>query len=108
MMKEETQRLNEAAFYYEELFSKRVSGRESVAVLMGLKARPQKDGDAQFGLYMVIEGEHDIYIVQRAWKGRPRTEEGLPMQRKELEAWLEDFKKIALLDKERMPQGVPA
>lgn len=103
MMRDEMQSLDEAAFHYEELFSETTLSRQRIAALMGLNALPGEEDVAQFGLYMVIEGEHDIYIVQRAWKGIAMKNTGLPMPRAELEKWLEDFKKIALLDTQTAP-----
>lgn len=105
MMRDEMQSLNEEAFYYEELYCETVVTKERVAVLMGLKAEPDQEKTGQFGLYMVLEGDHDIYIVQRAWRGENRAKEGAVMPRDELEAWLEDFKKIALLDNASQPEG---
>ena len=106
MMKEEMRSLNEESFHYEELYSDTVVTRQKVAVLMGLKALPDNKSQGQFGLYMVLEGKHDIYIVQRSWKGRADEKEGFVMARDELEAWLEDFKKIELLDKNSLPKEV--
>ena len=104
MMCEEMQSLDEESYHYEELFADTADNRQRVAALMGLRALPGQEDVAQFGLYMVIEGEHDIYIVQRAWKAEPSETDGLPMAREELEAWLEDFKNIALLDLQTMPE----
>ncbi|WP_345977927.1 hypothetical protein [Sulfurimonas sp. HSL3-7] len=106
MMKEEMRALNEESFYYEELYSDTVLTREKMAVLMGLKELPDDKSRGQFGLYMVLEGEHDIYIVQRSWKGRTDEKEGYVMTRAELDAWLADFKKIELLDKSALPEGM--
>ncbi len=106
MMKEEMRSLDEEHFYYEELYSETVVTREKVAVLMGLKALPEDKSRGQFGLYMVLEGEHDIYIVQRSWKGRSDEKEGFVMAREELEAWLEDFKKIELLEMGSLSESV--
>ncbi len=97
MMKEELQGQYPNVLHYEELFSETSVNRKKTAVLMGLNSLPGQTGTAQFGLYMIMEGEHDMYIVQRAWKAEPRKN-GLPMPREELEAWLEDFTKISLLD----------
>ena len=44
---------------------------------------------------MIIEGEHDIYIVQRAWKG-VLNRDGFLVPREEVTAWLNDFKQIEL------------
>jgi len=104
MMREEMQRLDGRTFHYEELFCQTESGREKIAAVMGLRAHPAEAENAQAGLYMLLEGEHDICIVQRSWKGKPSGKEGLPMQRDELEGWLADFKKIALLENQGMPQ----
>ncbi len=106
MMKEEMRSLNEESFHYEELYSDTLLTRQKVAVLMGLKALPGDRSQGQFGLYMVLEGEHDIYIAQRSWKGKADEKEGFVMAREELEAWLEDFKKIELLEKPSLPQEV--
>jgi len=106
MMRDEMQSLDVEAFHYEELYSATVLNRQNIAALMGLRALPGQEDVAQFGLYMVIEGDHDIYIVQRAWKAEPSEREGMPMGRAELEAWLEDFKKIKLLDSQSMPEAI--
>jgi len=106
MMRDEMESLDVEAFHYEELYSATVLNRQSIAALMGLRALPGQEDVAQFGLYMVIEGEHDIYIVQRAWKAEPSETEGLPMERTELEAWLEDFKQIKLLDPQTKPEAI--
>jgi len=106
MMRDEMQSLDKEAFHYEELFAATEMSRQSIAALMGLRALPGQEDVAQFGLYMVIEGEHDIYIIQRAWKAEPSETEGLPMERAELEAWLKDFKKINLLDSQTMPETI--
>jgi len=95
MMQQEMASLDEEAFYSEELFSETVVSRQKLAVVMGLKRLPGDEAQAQFGLYMIIEGQHDIYIVQRAWKGRP-DKQGFPVPRAALTAWLDDFKKITL------------
>ncbi len=95
MMQNEMAALNETAFYSEELFSETTVSRQKLAVVMGLKKLPGDETQSQFGLYMILEGQHDIYIVQRAWKGRP-DHDGFPMAREELTAWLKDFKQIAL------------
>ncbi len=95
MMQEEMASLNEEAFYSEELFSETVVSKQRLAVVMGLKALPDDVTQSQFGLYMIIEGEHDIYIVQRAWKGA-LNKDGFLVPREEVSAWLEDFKQISL------------
>ena len=103
MMKEELQGQYPDAIHYEELFSETQMNRRKTAVLMGLKPLSGQVGGSQFGLYLVIEGEHDMYIVQRAWKAEP-SKDGLPMARDELEAWLDDFTKITLLDTASVPK----
>lgn len=95
MMQEEMASMNREAFYTQKLFSETVVSREKIAVVMGLKSLPDDRSLSQFGLYMLLEGQHDIYIVQRAWKGRP-DKEGFLVPREELTAWLDDFKKITL------------
>jgi hypothetical protein len=105
MMKEEMRSLNKEVFYCEELYSDRVAAKERVAVLMGLRALPGQEKRGQYGLYMLLEGDHDLYIVQRSWKGEGGKKEPLVMPRDELEAWLEDFKKIVLLDRASPPEG---
>jgi len=95
MMQEEMASLNEAAFYSEELFSETTVSKQRLAVVMGLKELPDDASQSQFGLYMIIEGEHDIYIVQRAWKGT-LNKDGFLVPREEVSAWLEDFKQIEL------------
>ncbi len=95
MMQEEMASLNEDSFYSEELFSETIVSKQKIAVVMGLKALPDDATQSQFGLYMLIEGEHDIYIVQRSWKGKP-NKDGFLVPREELNAWLADFKQIAL------------
>ena len=97
MMRDEMQGLNEEAFYSEELFSQTVVSQQKIAVVMGLKSLPDDVTQAQFSLYMLIEGKKDIYIVQRSWKGRP-NKEGFLVPKTELLAWLEDFKQISLSD----------
>ncbi len=97
MMQDEMQGLNEEAFYSEELFSETIVSQQKIAVIMGLKALPDDASQAQFSLYMIIEGQKDIYIVQRSWKGEP-NKEGFLVSKKELLAWLEDFKQISLRD----------
>ena len=101
MMQEEMASLNEDAFYTEELFSETIVSKQKIAVVMGLKKLPDDATQSQFGLYMIIEGEHDIYIVQRSWKGTP-NKDGFLVPREELNLWLEDFKKIELSDTESM------
>ncbi len=95
MMREEMAALDKAAFYSEELFSETVLSRQKVAVVMGLKRLPHDETQSQFGLYLIIEGVHDIYIVQRAWKGEP-NKDGFLVSRAELNGWLDDFKMITL------------
>ena len=99
MMQDEMQGLNEEAFYSEELFSETIVSQQKIAVIMGLKALPDDMTQAQFSLYMLIEGQKDIYIVQRSWKGSP-NKEGFLVPKEELLAWLEDFKQISLSDLE--------
>lgn len=95
MMKEEMASLDEEAFYSEELFSQTHVTKRRIAVVMGLKRLPEDETLSQYGLYMLLEGEHDIYIVQRSWKGKP-DKAGFLVPRDELNAWLEDFKQITL------------
>ena len=95
MMQEEMASLNEESFYSEELFSETIVSKQKIAVVMGLKALPDDATQSQFGLYMLIEGEHDIYIVQRAWKGA-LNKDGFLVPKEEVNAWLADFKQIAL------------
>ena len=95
MMQEEMASLNEESFYSEELFSETIVSKQKIAVVMGLKKLPDDATQSQFGLYMLIEGEHDIYIVQRSWKGKPNSD-GFLVPREEVNAWLEDFKQITL------------
>ena len=95
MMQDEMASLNRDAFYSEELFSETVVSKQKIAVVMGLKKLPDDATQSQFGLYMIIEGEHDIYIVQRSWKGA-LNKDGFLVPREEVSAWLEDFKQIAL------------
>lgn len=99
MMQDEMRSLNEAAFFSEELYSETVVSQQKIAVVMGLKALPDDATQAQFSLYMIIEGKKDIYIVQRSWKGRP-NKEGFLVPKRELLAWLEDFKNIGLSELE--------
>ena len=95
MMQEEMASLNEESFYSEELFSETTVSKQRVAVVMGLKELPDDATQSQFGLYMIIEGEHDIYIVQRSWKGVLNSD-GFLVPREEVTAWLEDFKQITV------------
>ena len=95
MMQKEMASLNESAFYSEELFSETIVSRQKIAVIMGLKALPDDEMVSQFGLYMLLEGKHDIYIVQRAWKGKP-NQDGFLVPKAEVNGWLEDFKQITL------------
>ena len=95
MMAEEMAALNEHAFYSETLFSNTHITQQTLITIMGLKELPDDKTHAQFGLYAVIEGKKDIYIVQRSWKGRPNSD-GFLVSREELTGWLEDFKQIAL------------
>ena len=95
MMQDELASLNEESFYSEELFSETIVSKQKLAVVMGLKALPDNAKQSQFGLYMLIEGEHDIYIVQRSWKGT-LNKDGFLVPREELNVWLEDFKQITL------------
>ena len=99
MMQDEMASLNETAFYSEELFSETVVSRQKLIVMMGLKSLPDAKELAQFGLYMLLEGKKDIYIVQRSWKGKP-NKDGFLVSRDELKAWLEDFKQVSLSDLE--------
>ncbi|MBU1643169.1 hypothetical protein KKE54_07385 [bacterium] len=103
MMKEELEGQYQNAIHYEELFSETSFKRSKIAVLMGLNPLHGQAALAQFGLYLIMEGEHDMYILQRAWKAEPRKD-GLPMPRHELDAWLEDFTKTALLDAAPLPK----
>ena len=95
MMQEEMASLNKDAFYSEELFSETIVSKQKIAVVMGLRSLPDDATQSQFGLYMIIEGEHDIYIVQRSWKGA-LNKDGFLVPKEEVNAWLEDFKQIAL------------
>ena len=95
MMAEEMAALNERAFYSETLFSNTHITQQTLITIMGLKELPDDKGHAQFGLYAVIEGKKDIYIVQRSWRGRPNSD-GFLVSREELKGWLEDFKQIHL------------
>lgn len=95
MMKEEMASIDEQAFYSEELYSETTLSRQRLAVVMGLKRLPHERTQSQFGLYLIIEGEHDIYIIQRAWKGEP-DKNGFLVPKAELHAWLEEFKLISL------------
>jgi len=99
MMQDEMRSLKEDGFYSEELFSETVISQQKIAVIMGLKALPDDATQAQFSLYMILEGKKDIYIVQRSWKGEP-NKEGFLVPKEELLAWLEDFKQITLGDLE--------
>jgi len=103
MMEDEMRSLDEASFYREELFSETKVSRQKLITVMGLRSLPDDKETAQFGLYMLIEGKKDIYIVQRSWKGRP-NKEGFLVPREELKAWLEDFKQISLSDMETAAQ----
>lgn len=95
MMRDEMQALDESAFYSEELFSETKVSRQKIIVIMGLKSLPDDQEVAQFGLYALLEGSKDIYIVQRSWKGKPNSD-GFLVPRQELLRWLEDFKAIEL------------
>ncbi len=95
MMRDEMAAIDTEAFYMEELFSETLVTRQKIAAVMGLRSLPDNRELSQFGLYLIIEGEHDLYIVQRAWKGKP-NKEGFLVPREELLLWLEDFKLIAL------------
>ena len=93
MMQEEMAALNEDAFYSEERFTNTIVSKQKIAVVMGLKSLPDDASQSQFVLYMIIEGEHDIYIVQRSCKGA-LNKDGFLVPREEVTAWLEDFKQI--------------
>ena len=95
MMQEEMASLDPEQFYSETLWSDSVLSKDKIIVIMGLKSLPEAPTTAQFGLFMVLEGQKDIYIVQRSWKGRP-NKEGFLVSRQELHRWLEDFKMIGL------------
>ncbi len=95
MMRDEMAAIDAEAFYTQELFSETHITKQKIAAVMGLKSLPDNKELSQFGLYLVIEGEHDLYIVQRAWKGTP-NKDGFLVPRDELLLWLEEFKLIAL------------
>ena len=99
MMQDEMRGLNESTFYSEELFSETVVSQQKLITIMGLKALPDDVNQAQFSLYLLLEGKKDIYIVQRSWKGKP-NKDGFLVPKTELLAWLADFKEISLSDLE--------
>ena len=95
MMQAEMSARNEADFYSETLFSETQITKERLIVVMGLKKLPDAPTLAQFSLYMIIEGAHDIYIIQRSWKGTP-AQDGFLVSREEITLWLEAFKTSTL------------
>lgn len=95
MMRDEMAAIDAEAFYTEELFSETHITRQRIAAVMGLRSLPDNRELSQFGLYLVLEGKHDLYIVQRAWKGKP-NKDGFAVSKEELLLWLEDFKQVAL------------
>ncbi len=90
-------------FYYDEIFRGDINGVSGVIVLMGIKELPKTlipelpKGVGEIGLYLVLQGKKDIYIIHRAWKGEAYSDKELPMSENELNKWIKLLKKISLV-----------
>jgi hypothetical protein len=99
--------LNKASpnqLYLKEIYNGEVSGHKAIIVLMGLKKLENRMGIAlpngigEIGIYIYIQGSNDIYVIHRAWKSEPYTKDNLPINQKEIDQWVKEFKDTKLSD----------
>ena len=102
LLKQNMQSISPGKFYYNEVYRGDFSGNSLIISLMGIKKLPKTimpelpKGSGEIGLYLVLKGKNDIYIIHRSWKGKPYSDKKLPMSKKELSKWIELLKEVSL------------
>lgn len=87
---------------FKELSNIDINGYKGVMFLLGLKKIPKDitvglpKGVSEIGLYLVIKGKADFYIIHRSWKGEAMIKDNLPFSKKELQEWVNIFQKIEI------------
>ena len=89
--------------YFKDVYIGDVNGYSGIIVLMGIKKLPKSvnptfpKGAGEIGLYLVLKGKNDIYLIHRSWKSdAPYTDEKLPMSESDLNRWIHLLKQIHL------------
>ncbi len=84
-------------FYFKVLFNKKVKGYNTIIVLMGLKQIPPENKKGELGLFLVVEGNSDIYLIHRSWRRSPYNDQALPISKNELKEWAKVFTMIKII-----------
>lgn len=92
-------------FYNRDIYEGRINGYEAYIGLLGLKQLPYTineflpKGIGEIGLFLVIKGTEDFYVIIRAWRSTTAfTETILPVKQATLDEWIDNFKKVTLAD----------
>ncbi|XPV83524.1 MAG: hypothetical protein ACNI22_06650 [Halarcobacter sp.] len=87
---------------FKELGNINISGHEGVIFLLGLKKIPKDityglpKGVSEIGLYLVIKGKKDFYILHRSWKREAITKDKLPFAKEEIQEWIRIFQQVQI------------
>ncbi len=101
-LKKQIYSIDSSKFYYNKIFEGTINGYTGIIALIGIKKLPKdiipelRKGAGEIGLYLILKGQKDIYIIHRSWKGKPYSDKKLPMSRENLKEWIGLFKKISL------------
>ncbi len=91
--------------YYKKIFQGDINGTPGIIALAGIKKLPKNityglpEGVGEIGLYLVLKGKQDLYMIHRSWKSTPYTNDKLPMSSDELNKWTNLLKQVTLINK---------
>lgn len=94
--------ISSSQLVFKELSDVEIYEYTGVMFLLGLKKIPNNitvglpKGVSELGLYIVIKGKEDFYIIHRSWKRDAMIDDELPFSKKELKEWINIFKEIEL------------
>lgn len=87
---------------FKEFGNVNISGHEGVIFLLGLKEIPKDityglpKGVSEIGLYLVVKGKKDFYILHRSWKREAITKDKLPFAKEEIQEWIRNFQQVQI------------
>lgn len=102
-MKERIKKVSEEELYFKPLYNWKLNGYDAAMALIGLKKLPSNmgksfpEGQGELGLYLVIKGKKDVYVIQKSWRSEAFTEKHLPISMDELDKWIKVLAKTKLI-----------
>jgi len=93
------------SFVVKYISSKNVDSYNAMSAVIGCGEVPNnhpsgiKKGQGEFGYYVAIKGNNEMYLVNRSWRGGAYSIETMPIDQDDLSTWISNFKTIKVCEK---------